>query len=59
MKQNELNRQVAQATGESIHHIRRHGFSLLDVHSQSVVSELDARPPLWVDWDELEVSERC
>lgn len=59
MKQNELDRQVAHATGESIRHIRRQGFSLLEVHSQSVVPELDARPPLWVDWDELDAQKRC
>lgn len=57
MKQNELNRQVALVTGESIDCIRHRGFGPLDVHSQSVDSELDGQPN-WVDWDELD-AERC
>ena len=40
MKQNDLHRQIAKATGESIAHIRRMGFSLL--HLQDNPAERDA-----------------
>jgi hypothetical protein len=45
MSQNELEREVASLTGETVAIIRRRGFSLL---------ELECPPPLVVDWDELD-----
>jgi hypothetical protein len=59
MEQRELNRQVARATGESIRYVRKHGFIPLDVHSHTFDPDPEERPPLWVDWDELEASGRC
>ncbi len=44
MTQAEFEREVADATGESLGTIRRHGFGLMVV--------LD-REPLTVDWDDL------
>ena len=49
MTQLELNRQVAQVTGESLAEIRHHGFSLadpLDTHYDP-----EPRQPLAYDWD--------
>jgi hypothetical protein len=45
MTQAELNREVASRTGESVSTIRRLGFNLLDI---------PCRPPLVVDWDQLD-----
>lgn len=45
MTQTELNRAVAQATGEAVDTICRHGFSVVDPAS------LD-REPLVIDWDD-------
>ena len=47
MHQNELNRAVARATGESVRTIARMGFSPLSEPAAE-------REPLVVDWDELE-----
>ena len=47
MTQNELNRAVARATGESVRTIAKLGFVLLD--DPPVEQE-----PLVVDWDDLE-----
>jgi len=47
MHQNELNRAVARATGESVRTIAKMGFGLLDDPPVE-------REPLVVDWDELE-----
>ncbi len=45
MTQTELNRAVAQKTGEALSTIRAFGFSLLPIACP---------PPLVVDWDELD-----
>lgn len=45
MTQRELDREVAQATGESLSHVRRLGFSIL------IAPEA---PPQTVDWDALD-----
>jgi hypothetical protein len=54
MTQRDLDRAVADATGEYVSEIRRRGFSVLD----SCADELDPDPrdaaPQIVDWDELE-----
>ena len=47
MHQNELNRAVARATGESVRTIAQMGFSPLAAPAVQ-------REPLVVDWDELE-----
>ena len=47
MNQSQLNREVAQATGESIDTIARIGFVPLTTYPVE-------REPLVVDWDELE-----
>ena len=47
MTQNELNRAVARATGESVRTIAQMGFS-------PVTAPAVEREPLVVDWDELE-----
>jgi len=47
MHQNELNRAVARATGESVRTIAKMGFGLLDDPPVE-------REPLVVDWDQLE-----
>ncbi len=52
MTQRELNRQLANMTGESIRVIRRLGFGLLD--ESSFRNEETDLPPRIVDWDELE-----
>jgi hypothetical protein len=49
MNQQQLNREVAEATGESINTIRQLGFSPLTTIPME-------RDPLIVDWDELEES---
>lgn len=51
MPQDDLNRQVANRTGEDIATIRCMGFSPL---AAIEVEERDE--PLWVDWDQLEAS---
>lgn len=52
----DLNRAVAQATGESVDTIVRRGFSLLALEPRE--ENLAERPPLTVDWDALD-AQRC
>ena len=52
MTQTDLNRRVAEATGESTSTIASRGFSLLTTVPQS--EEWD-REPLVLDWDEVEL----
>ena len=49
MTQSQLNREVADATGESINTIAQRGFNLL-----TPTSDERDREPLVVDWDQLE-----
>ena len=58
MKQTELNRAVARATGESIATVKRLGF-LLDDPSAAAdhFDPLDPGPAV-VDWDELQARRR-
>ena len=53
MNQRDLNREVAQATGETIETIARMGFSPLRVRFEQDPEEYA------VDWDELEVQRRA
>jgi hypothetical protein len=46
MTQTELDRQVAELTGERVDTIRQRGFSLVEVP--------DDQPPRIVDWDALD-----
>jgi hypothetical protein len=55
MTQNQLNRLIADATGEDIADIKQRGFSLadpLEVHFDPEPCDL---PPQVVDWDEVDL----
>lgn len=54
MTQRELNRAVAQATGESLYEIRRHGFTLEAVPDLCFDMEHNRLPPNVIDWDQLD-----
>ena len=54
--QQEIDWAVAAATGEELHVIRSHGFSLIDLESDYFDPEPDWLPPQTVDWDEVELS---
>jgi hypothetical protein len=53
MKQSDLNRAVALATGETIATVKRLGFLLAEPH-ESVDPDSETSGPLVIDWDELE-----
>ncbi len=53
MKQTDLNRAVALATGETIATVKRLGF-LLAEPQESVDPDSDTSGPLVIDWDELD-----
>jgi hypothetical protein len=54
MTQQQLDRLVADATGEDIRSIRRRGFSIANPVEVNFDPEPDQRPPQWVDWDQLD-----
>ena len=54
MVQTQLDRLVADATGEDVREIHRRGFSLADPTETNFDPEPDCRPPQIVDWDDLE-----
>ena len=54
MTQNQLNRMVALATGESLSTIRNLGFSVADPADVSFDPERPRRRSRAVDWDELD-----
>ncbi len=60
MTQQQLDRLVADATGENLRAIRRRGFSIANPVDVNFDPEPDQRPPQWVDWDllDLERAER-
>ena len=60
MTQQQLDRLVADATGEDLRSIRRRGFSIANPVDVNFDPEPDQRPPQWVDWDllDLERAER-
>jgi hypothetical protein len=60
MTQQQLDRLVADATGEDLRAIRRRGFSIANPVDVNFDPEPDQRPPQWVDWDllDLERAER-
>ncbi|MBN72937.1 MAG: hypothetical protein CME32_27090 [Gimesia sp.] len=53
MKQSDLNRAVALATGETIATVKRLGFLLAEPH-ETVDPDSETSGPLVIDWDELE-----
>jgi hypothetical protein len=53
MNQNELNRAIANVTGESVRAINRFGFSLADRLPLFEADDLDLGPQ-FVDWDRVE-----
>jgi hypothetical protein len=53
MTQNELDLQIARATGESVRRIARQGFSLVGGPCPA-----DEREPFTVDWDEADRARR-
>lgn len=53
MRQADLNREVAQATGETVSIVKRLGF-LLDDPFASTNPDSKEMGPLVIDWDELE-----
>ena len=54
MTQNQLNRLVADATGEDLEAIRQLGFSLADPFDIDFDPEPNDLPPQVVDWDDLD-----
>ena len=54
MRQADLNRAVARATGESIATIKRLGFLLDDSIVDLDESDMDVLGPMVIDWDVLE-----
>ncbi|WP_278471809.1 hypothetical protein [Gimesia maris] len=53
MKQSDLNRAVALATGETIDTVKRLGFLLAEPH-ESVDPDSETLGPQVIDWDELD-----
>ena len=56
MTQQQLDRAVAQATGESLATIRRHGFSLVTPLSIFDPDADELSQPLILDWDQVEAN---
>ena len=54
MTQAQLNRAVAEATGESVETIRRHGFSIFQPLKIFDPDQDDLAMPQMADWDEIE-----
>ena len=54
MTQKQLDRLVADATGEDVRSIRKRGFSIANPVDVNFDPEPDQRPPQWVDWDLLD-----
>lgn len=54
MVQSQLDRLVADATGEDVYEIQRRGFSLADPLETNFDPEPDCRSPQVIDWDDLE-----
>ena len=57
MKQSDLNRAVALATGETIATVKRLGFLLAEPH-ETVDPDSETSGPLVIDWDELDDQRR-
>jgi hypothetical protein len=57
MNQNELNRSLSRATGESVRTIKRLGISLFDPGANYAETDSIDLPPQVIDWDQLELTE--
>ena len=55
MTQEQLDELVADATGEDLRAIRQRGFSVADPLVVNFDPGPDQRPPLIIDWDELDL----
>ena len=56
MTQAQLNREVARATGESVHEISRRGFGPADLESVAFDPEpLETEIEKYLDWDSVNV----
>ena len=51
LSQQDLDREVARATGESLGTIRRRGFSIIDPSETQFDTEPDDTPAMILDWD--------
>ena len=51
MQQNDLNRAVARATGETVSRIKRIGFLLADPETQHLDPDDETLGPRVIDWD--------
>lgn len=58
MTQSQLDRLIANATGEDLREIQRRGFSLAHPSETNFDPEPDCLPPQVIDWDDLE-AQRC
>lgn len=56
MQQNDINRAVAHATGESVSRIKRIGFLLADPEAEFLDPDDELCGPQVIDWDEPDVS---
>lgn len=54
MTQSELEREVSEATGESLKTVRRRGFSIVKPHDDNFDPEPNILPFQMMDWDEQE-----
>jgi hypothetical protein len=55
MNQNDLNRSLSRATGESVRTIKRLGFSLFDPGTSDADADAIDVPPQVIDWDQLDL----
>lgn len=59
MSQQDLDREIARATGESLGTIRRRGFSLVPTLPSVFDPDADElRLPQYLDWDEVDAQRR-
>jgi hypothetical protein len=58
MKNNNVIRAVARATGETTREIARRGFSLLDLSRKTFDHDADVRLPVILDWDLIQSQQR-
>ena len=54
MTQSQLDRAVAQATGESRRTIAQRGFTIVSPGMPDLVDDTDDASPSFIDWDELD-----
>ena len=53
MTQQQLDQEVAEATGESLRTIRRRGFSIVNMAEADFDPEPNILPAQFIDWDEM------